>query len=253
MPGTAFDLSPNQLPSQREGSGLPLPTTDNSLNLRSLVSAASRAKSALHHSHCWSAPRSVAIDVLLDHAHRHASYSPPLHPSTYSRNSVPPFSHPQTLGSWVSAGWGKSCLSTTHSTERERKQQSWSRLLWRGGGRATVTTPTSFMQSRNWPDNLPDTEFIMKYSPDLAESCLKLQASQYLSPGTELGMASREGTCHMPGRKENRASKAASVAQDKRISYSTDNAQQRHFTERTHKHPEKLCGVSYLNTEDSVT
>lgn len=28
--------------------------------------------------------------------HRHASYSPPLHPSTYSRNSAPPFSHPDT-------------------------------------------------------------------------------------------------------------------------------------------------------------
>lgn len=97
--------------------------------------------------------------------HRHASYSPPLHPSTYSRNSAPPFSHPQTLGSWVSAHWGKSCLSTTHSMGRERKQQSWSRLLWRGGGRARVTTPTSFMQSRNWPENLPDAEFFMKLQP----------------------------------------------------------------------------------------
>lgn len=170
MQGTAFDLSPNQLQSHREGSGLPLPTTDNSLNQQSLVSAASRAKSALHPSHCWSAAKSIAIDVLLDHTRSRASYSPPLHPSTYGRNSAPPFSHPGH-GGWVSARWGKSCLSTTHSTRRERKRQSRSRLLWRGGSRARATTPTSFMQSRNWPDNLPDTELVMKLQP---RSCREL-------------------------------------------------------------------------------
>lgn len=120
--------------------------------------------------------------------HRHASYSASLHPSTYCRNSAPPFSHPRTLGSWVSACWDTNCLSTT--TGRERKQRSWSQFLGRGGGRARVTTLTSFMQSRNWPDNLPDTEFVMKLQP---WSCRELRkTARKLSLGTELGMASQE-------------------------------------------------------------
>jgi len=70
---------------------------------------------------------------------------------------------------------------------------------------------------------------------------------------TEVGTASQESTCYRLGRNENRVPRAATVAPDRRMSYCTDSTQQRRFTERTHERPEKRCGVSYPNTDDSAT